>query len=110
MFLLGLNASLSVHLYTDRHGHERVYLRRPGEKRVPLAGPLFSYQFWGAYHSAAQRIAEATRPLSQEIVTRPAACRRQSPATMAAQNTSSLPIVRAVIAGAFLSGSERNTE
>lgn len=41
-----------VHAYSDRHGRERIYLRRPGEKRVPLPGPLFSHEFWAAYHAA----------------------------------------------------------
>lgn len=41
-----------VHTYTDRHGRERIYLRRPGEKHAPLPGPLFSHEFWAAYHSA----------------------------------------------------------
>jgi hypothetical protein len=27
-----------LHLYTDRHGKQRIYLRKPGEKRIPHAG------------------------------------------------------------------------
>ncbi|MET4722016.1 integrase [Bradyrhizobium japonicum] len=50
-----------LHVYTDRHGHERIYLRKAGEKRVPLPGPLFSYQFWEAYHRAAQGVVAAIR-------------------------------------------------
>ncbi len=41
-----------VHAYTDRLGKERIYLRRPGEKRTALPGPLFSHEFWAAYHAA----------------------------------------------------------
>jgi integrase len=41
-----------VHAYTDRHGKQRIYLRKPGEKRVPLPGPLYSHEFWKAYHAA----------------------------------------------------------
>lgn len=54
-----------LHVYTDRHGHERIYLRKPGEKRVPLAGPLFSYQFWEAYHRAAQGVSAAIQSDTQ---------------------------------------------
>jgi hypothetical protein len=41
-----------VHAYTDRHGKQRIYLRKPGEKRVPLPGPLYSHEFWKAYYAA----------------------------------------------------------
>lgn len=41
-----------VHAYTDRQGRQRLYLRRPGEKLVPLPGPLFSHEFWTAYYAA----------------------------------------------------------
>jgi site-specific recombinase XerD len=41
-----------VHEYLDRHGKPRIYLRRPGQKRVPLIGPLYSDAFWKAYHAA----------------------------------------------------------
>jgi len=79
-----------LHVYTDRHGHERIYLRKPGEKRVPLAGPLFSYQFWEAYHRAAQSVAVAIQTGTQpEDRNPPAAFRRLLRATTAARNTSS---------------------
>jgi integrase len=38
--------------YIDRHGQPRVYLRKPGEKRVPLPAPMFTPEFWAAYHAA----------------------------------------------------------
>ena len=38
--------------YKDRHGKPRLYLRKPGAKRVPLPGPLYSPAFWTAYHAA----------------------------------------------------------
>lgn len=41
-----------VHEYLDRHGKPRVYLRKPGEKRVPLPAPLYTPEFWAAYHEA----------------------------------------------------------
>jgi hypothetical protein len=41
-----------VHEYLDRRGKPRIYLRRPGQKRVPLIGPLYSDAFWKAYHAA----------------------------------------------------------
>jgi integrase len=38
--------------YEDRHGRPRIYLRKPGEKRVPLPAPMFTPEFWAAYHAA----------------------------------------------------------
>jgi hypothetical protein len=35
-----------------------LYLRKPGAKRVPLPGPLYSHEFWRAYHAA-----EAAQPI-----------------------------------------------
>ena len=52
-----------VHAYTDRQGRQRIYLRKPGEKRVPLPGPLYSPAFWTAYHAglASQPVATPDR-------------------------------------------------
>jgi hypothetical protein len=52
-----------IHAYTDRQGRQRIYLREPGEKQVPLPGPLYSPAFWTAYHAAfgAQPVAEQER-------------------------------------------------
>jgi hypothetical protein len=33
-----------VHEYLDRHGKPRIYLRRPGQKRVPLT-PVYTKDF-----------------------------------------------------------------
>src|SRR4051794_37322265 len=41
-----------VHAYTDRQGRQRIYLRKPGEKRIALPGPLYSPAFWTAYEAA----------------------------------------------------------
>jgi integrase len=38
--------------YLDRHGQPRVYLRRPGRARVALPAPMFTPEFWTAYHAA----------------------------------------------------------
>ena len=31
---------------TDRHGNVRLYLRKPGQPKTRLAGPLGSPDFW----------------------------------------------------------------
>lgn len=44
-----------VHVFTDRRGArdvQRIYLRRPGHKQVPLPGPLYSPAFLQAYEAA----------------------------------------------------------
>ncbi len=41
-----------VQRYKDRHGRDRLYLRKPGQRRVPLPGPEYSPAFWTAYHAA----------------------------------------------------------
>ena len=41
-----------LHVYPDRHGHERIYFNRPPQKKIPLPGPLYSEAFWIAYHAA----------------------------------------------------------
>ncbi len=41
-----------VNEYVDRHGRARVYLRRPGQKQIALPAPLYSHEFWTAYHAA----------------------------------------------------------
>lgn len=43
-----------VHIYRDRHGKERIYYSRPGAKKIPLPGPLYSDAFIRAYHIAAE--------------------------------------------------------
>ena len=37
--------------FTDRLGRPRYYLRRPGFKRVPLSGLLWSAKFMDCYHA-----------------------------------------------------------
>ena len=37
--------------FTDRLGRPRYYLRRPGFKRVPLSGLLWSAEFMDCYHA-----------------------------------------------------------
>src|SRR5262249_23989367 len=41
-----------VHSFRDRHGKARCYFRRPGFKRVPLAGAPLSEEFMAAYWAA----------------------------------------------------------
>ena len=41
-----------VQAFRDRHGQERLYYRRAGEKRIPLRGPLGSDAFEQDYASA----------------------------------------------------------
>jgi integrase len=41
-----------VHRFTDRHGHVRLYFRRPGHARKPLRGPLGSAEFLADYQAA----------------------------------------------------------
>lgn len=40
-----------VHRYTDHNGIERIYLRKPGVKRIVLPGPVGSRAFWDAYNA-----------------------------------------------------------
>lgn len=41
-----------LHVYKDRHGTERIYFNRPGFPKVALPCPLYSEEFWTAYHKA----------------------------------------------------------
>lgn len=41
-----------VNEYLDRHGHPRIYLRRPGKPQLALPVPLYSPEFWTAYQAA----------------------------------------------------------
>ncbi|TIV96684.1 MAG: phage integrase family protein [Mesorhizobium sp.] len=41
-----------INEYIDRHGRPRIYLRRPGMSQVALPTPLYSQEFWTAYHAA----------------------------------------------------------
>lgn len=43
-----------VQSFVDQHGKHRLYLRRPGSKKVPLPGPLWSPAFMQAYEAAVQ--------------------------------------------------------
>ncbi len=47
-----------VEQFRDRHGKPRIYYRRPGHRKVPLAGPFGSPAFLAAY-TAAHAAAEA---------------------------------------------------
>lgn len=40
-----------VHAFTDRHGHVRYYLRKPGLPRATLPGVPYSVEFMAAYHT-----------------------------------------------------------
>jgi len=41
-----------VNAYQDRHDKQRIYYREPGKPQVALPGPLYSEEFWVAYHKA----------------------------------------------------------
>jgi integrase len=45
-----------VQQYDDRHGKPRLYLRKPGDRRVPLPGPLYSPAFWTTYYAALEGV------------------------------------------------------
>ena len=45
--------------YIDRHGRERIYVRRKGRKNVPIKARLGSPEFWAEYQAA---IAAAPEP------------------------------------------------
>ena len=36
----------------DRHGNERIYYRKPGQRKIRLRGPMLSREFWEDYHAA----------------------------------------------------------
>lgn len=57
-----------VQSFVDRHGKRRLYLRRPGFKKVPLPGPLWSPAFMQAYQTA---LADERRPAVGETRTQP---------------------------------------
>lgn len=41
-----------MNVYHDRHDKQRIYYREPGKPQVALPGPLYSEEFWTAYHKA----------------------------------------------------------
>lgn len=41
-----------VNVYKDRHDKQRIYYREPGKPQQALPGPLYSEEFWIAYHKA----------------------------------------------------------
>lgn len=51
-----------VHVYRDRHGKERIYYNRPGVKKIPLPGPLYSEAFMIAYQKAVEGEAQQIAP------------------------------------------------
>lgn len=51
-----------INTFTDRHGRERIYLRLPGCKAVPLPGPVGSPAFMAAYQEALT----AAEPMSKK--------------------------------------------
>ncbi|RVO24096.1 tyrosine-type recombinase/integrase [Sinorhizobium meliloti] len=48
-----------MNVYQDRHDKQRIYYREPGKPQVALPGPLYSEEFWIAYHKA-----KAAEPVS----------------------------------------------
>lgn len=53
-----------VHVYRDRHGKERIYYNKPGAKKIPLPGPIYSDAFLIAYQKAAEGQAQQLAPTS----------------------------------------------
>ena len=51
-----------IHQYTDRHGHVRHYLRRPGAPKVALPGESGTPEFMAAYQAAIAIPAEKKAP------------------------------------------------
>jgi site-specific recombinase XerD len=51
-----------VHRFRDRHGHERHYLRRPGQKSVALPGKPGSPEFLAAYQAGMANAPEPHQP------------------------------------------------
>ena len=49
-----------VQAFHDRHGRERLYYRRTGQKRLSLRGPLGSEEFEQDYRAASQPAALAS--------------------------------------------------
>ncbi|MBS0269482.1 MAG: tyrosine-type recombinase/integrase [Proteobacteria bacterium] len=41
-----------LHTFPDRHGKPRAYYNKPGRRKVPLPLPLYTEEFWIAYHKA----------------------------------------------------------
>lgn len=58
-----------VQAFRDRHGKERLYYRRAGEKRVVLRGPLGSGEFEADYRAANE--ASAAGRLAQPVAAAP---------------------------------------
>lgn len=54
-----------IHEYRDRHGKLRRYVRRPGQKRVPLPGVPGSAQFNEAYQAALAGLPHKPKQMSQ---------------------------------------------
>lgn len=49
-----------THSYKDRHGKPRLYFNRPGQKKIPLPGPVYSEAFMIAYEKAKAGVVEPT--------------------------------------------------
>lgn len=62
-----------VHRFTDRHGRERLYFRKPGHARKPLRGPLGSPEFLADYQ-AAVAASEPQKPRQPAAGTMDALC------------------------------------
>jgi hypothetical protein len=54
-----------VHQFTDRHGRPRVYLRKPGHKRLRLPWPIGTREFVEAYQAA---LASFPEPIGQSRI------------------------------------------
>src|SRR3546814_9793510 len=49
-----------IHVYRDKHGKQRIYYNRPGSKKIPLPGPIYSEAFMVAYQKAVEGEAQQT--------------------------------------------------
>ncbi len=59
-----------VQSFIDRHGKERIYYRRKGQKRVALRGPIGSAEFWEDYRGASAN-SRSVRPAATNAPSRP---------------------------------------
>jgi len=55
-----------VQVVTDRYGKQHLYFRHPRKPRKRLPGPLYSEQFWTAYHRACE-VKNVDNGISREI-------------------------------------------
>jgi integrase len=71
-----------IHDYVDRHGKPRLYFNREGYPRVPLPRPMFSEEFWTAYHHAVKASDEAKASPATAVASAGAGASRTVPGSI----------------------------